>query len=75
MESEPVTPATVGNITIEGGTVKACGTDGGPGIGGTYCGLTGNVTINGGAVYAEGSYGYFLLLPCQTVKRGYWQLT
>ncbi|MFA9466317.1 MAG: InlB B-repeat-containing protein [Velocimicrobium sp.] len=48
---------TVGNITIDGGTVKAYGNAEGAGIGGTLSGKTGNIIINGGTVYAKGGGG------------------
>lgn len=43
------------NITINGGTVTATGTD--AGIGGGYRGAGSNITINGGTVTATGSWG------------------
>ncbi|MDK2808123.1 MAG: hypothetical protein PWP24_857, partial [Clostridiales bacterium] len=48
---------TVGNITINGGTVKAYGMGAGAGIGGTAFGNTGNIMIHGGTVYAKGGGG------------------
>ena len=45
------------NITINGGTVNATGTDGGAGIGGGENGNGEDITINGGKVNASGAYG------------------
>ncbi len=50
-----------GNITINGGKIKATGASGeyggGAGIGGCYMGLGAEVTINGGVVTANGGKG------------------
>lgn len=43
-----------GNITINGGHVKARGNNGAAGIGGGYSGTGGTITINGGVVTAIG---------------------
>ena len=43
--------ATLGNITINGGTITATGRNGGAGIGGAGNSVTGSVTITGGDIH------------------------